>query len=107
MYTIYKLPIFDSIARKLLSRKEQSILAAFIEKLRVNPFIGKPLGFTFLREKKIGGKRVYFLIYQDICIVLLASASDKKAQQKEIKGLKERFTQYKNLVIEINKGDKN
>ena len=42
------------------------------------------LNHSFLREKRIGSKRIYFLVYKEICLVLLVSASDKKSQQRSI-----------------------
>ena len=42
-----------------------------ITKLKQGNILGKPLTYNFLREKKIGGKRIYFLVYEDICLILL------------------------------------
>jgi putative component of toxin-antitoxin plasmid stabilization module len=56
--------------------------------------VGDSLGFKFFREKKIGGKRVYYLIYEDLKAVLLVGVSDKKSQQETIDEIKSKLTGY-------------
>ncbi len=53
-------------------------------KLERNPFIGKPLKHDFLREKKWGPFRVYYLIIKDMLVVFILEFSDKKDQQRVI-----------------------
>lgn len=55
-----------------------------IRKLCENPYIGKPLGYPFIRELKIEKFRIYFMIYEDEVTILLVDVSDKKEQQKII-----------------------
>ncbi len=71
------------------------------KELKINPFVGKPLGYNFLREKKYDDKRIYYLIYEDIKTVLLVSISDKKTQQETIEAIKHSFDEFKKLAIEI------
>ena len=33
-----------------------------IEQLEINPYVGKPLGYKFFREKKVKNYRIYYLI---------------------------------------------
>ncbi len=70
--------------------------------LKSNPFVGKPLGSKWFREKKINGFRLYFLIYEKQKIVSLISFSDKKSQQKTIDEIRLRFEQYKEGIMKIN-----
>ena len=37
--------------------------------IQENPFVGKPLGFKFFREKNFHNWRVYFIIYVDKSII--------------------------------------
>ena len=62
--------------------------------------VGKPLGYDFLREKKISGKRIYFLVYEEVVIILLIGVSSKKNQEEVIIKIKSLLTEYKNLVKE-------
>lgn len=60
----------------------------------VNPFVGKPLGYTFFREKKLGKHRLYYLIYEEYVAVFVVALSDKKTQQKSIEAIKSVLPQY-------------
>ena len=100
MYYVFKVPSFDKYALKLLNNKELRELERFILELKQNPFLGKALTYQFLREKKLKSKRVYFLIYKEICLILLVATSDKKAQQKTIDSIKEDLEIYKKFAQE-------
>jgi len=62
---------------------------------------GKKLTYDFLREKKIGGKRIYYLVYEDISLILLVSASDKKMQQATIDEIKFLLPEFKKYTNEL------
>jgi hypothetical protein len=71
--------------------------------LAENPLLGKPLGYPFLREKKIEGRRIYYLIYEDLKLVLLVATSGKKDQHDTIDHIQEHFDEYKQVAQEISK----
>lgn len=58
------------------------------------------MGYKFFREKRVDGKRIYFLIYEDVVVVLVVAISDKKAQQVTIDKIKMAFELYKKDVYE-------
>lgn len=95
MYYVFKLPIFEERAKKILNKLELIQVEKIIEQLKINPYIGKPLSYPFLREKKINDKRIYFLIYEEITIILLVSSSNKKTQQKTITEIKFYLNEFK------------
>lgn len=66
--------------------------------LKENPLVGKPLGYPFLREKKINEKRVYYLIYNHINLVLLVATSGKKDQQITIDHIKKNLHEFKKVA---------
>ena len=101
MYDVFKLPVFEKRVNKLLSKKEIEEVNKFIEQLKINPKIGKPLSYPFLREKRLKDKRIYFLLYKEICIVLLVSVSDKKSQQETINEIKLYLEEYKEFVYQL------
>lgn len=77
----------DLFERKFNSL-DQSIQKQIIkirDKLKENPFVGKPLQVHYLREKKIGKFRIYYLIYKEYLIVYMITLSEKKDQQKAIR----------------------
>jgi len=72
-------------------------------KLADNPLIGDPLGYAFLRERRIREKRVYYLVYEDLKLVLLVATSGKKDQQSTINHIKNQFGEFRKLAEKIAK----
>lgn len=83
---------------KLLPKDLQEQVEGFIRQLKQSWHVGKPLGYPFFREKKMGKYQVYFLVYEDIDTVLLVTISDKKAQQGTIDQIKWQLDFYRDLV---------
>ena len=101
MYEVYKSPLFDKRAKEILSTIEKTQIKRLFLRLKSNPYIGKPLRYNFLREIKFESKRIYFLIYKEICLVLIVSASDKKSQQKTINEIIKYLPEYKKLAYQL------
>ncbi len=96
-YKVYRTKAFEKEMFKL-PIQEQSEIVLFEKKLSENPFVGKPLGLVFFREKKLKGKRVYYLVYDDFVVVLMVAISDKKSQQITIDAVKEKLDEYHNII---------
>ena len=73
------------------------------KKLAENPYVGKQLSYPFLREKKIGGRRIFYIVYEDLELVLLVAVSDKRDQQATINHIKENLKEFRNVAEEISK----
>ena len=102
-FKVFRTKTFDKEFDKL-PKSEQREIERFEKKLVENPFVGKPLGLVFFREKKLNGRRVYYLIYEDIVIVLMVAISDKKTQQATIDAIKEKLEEYhKNIKDTLKK----
>ncbi len=71
------------------------------DQLVLNPYVGKPLGTEWLREKKYGKYRIYYLIYEDIITVFMVNMSEKKDQQKIINTIKLFLNTYKEELKEV------
>ena len=82
----YRVFISETLDKKI--EKFAPNLKERLEKLKKsleeNPFTGKPLKHDYLREKKWGPFRIYYLIVKDLLIVFLLELSDKKDQQRVI-----------------------
>lgn len=83
---------------KLLPKDYQEQIKNIIKQLKETWNVGKPLGYPFFREKKMGKFRLYFLVYEDIDTVLLVTISDKKAQQETIDKIKHELDIYKDMI---------
>lgn len=73
------------------------------QQLKENPFFGKPLGYTFLREKRIRERRVYYLVYEELELVLLVASSGKKDQQATIDHIKNSLDEFRAVAENISK----
>ena len=69
--------------------------------LKENPLVGKPLGYPFLREKKIRERRAYYLLYEDLSLVLLVATSGKKNQQATIDHIKKNLHEFRKVAENI------
>ena len=104
-YRVFKLPIFDKRANKLFNKRELKNIENMVEKLKFNPYRGKILTYPFFREIKINDKRIYFLIYEEIAIILLVSSSNKKTQQDTINIIKKYLSEYKKYAYQLYKNN--
>ena len=98
-FKVFRTKAFDKEFDRL-PKTEQTEVENFEIKLSENPFIGRHLGLVFLREKKLNGRRIYYLIYEDFVVVLMVAISDKKAQQSTIDSIKFKLDEYKEIVKE-------
>lgn len=98
-YSVYATEEFLNDYQKL-SKIERERIEKIREQLKVNPYVGKPLGYKFFREKRVDGKRIYYLVYEDVVIVLMVAISDKKTQQSTINAIKMTFDIYKKDIYE-------
>jgi len=104
-YEVYRSETFD---RRLLKFPEnvEKIINNFENQLEENPYVGKPLGFKWFREKKFERYRVYYLIYEDLKVVYIITLSGKKDQQKAINTIKQFLDKYRNEIEDLIKKDK-
>ena len=101
MFKVFRIEEFEKKMYKLLALHERERVTKLEAEIAKNPFTGKPLRFTFLREKRIDGKRMYFLIYEELSLALMVSISDKKTQQKTIDELKSLLPEFRKLAEKL------
>ncbi len=98
-FKVFRTITFDKEFDKL-PQSEKKEVEKFEIHLCENPFVGKPLGFVFLREKRLNGRRIYYLIYEEFVIVLMVAISNKKTQHATIDAIKEKLDEYYSWVKE-------
>jgi len=96
-YEVLVTPEFEKDFKKFDNMEQERIRKA-VQSLKYNPYTGKPLGFEFFREKKIEGKRLYFIVYEEFVVIFLIAFGTKKTQKETISKIRERFKDYKNDV---------
>ena len=102
MFKVYRTGEFERLMKKL-SKEDLMRVAKVEDEISQTGFTGKPLGFKFLREKRISEKRLYFLVYEEFKAALMVSLSDKKTQQDTIDKIKEYLPEFKELMAELAK----
>ncbi len=97
-YTLVEMDKFEKAFNKLPLDIRERFKRQF-KRLKEGPYsIGKPLGYNWLRELKNEGHRVYYLIYDEEVIVLLAGVSDKKDQKEVILFIKNNIVVFRKFV---------
>lgn len=86
---------------KVLSTKEQTEIEDFERNtLPSTPYVGDQLVYPFFREKKIDGKRILYLIYDEFRAVLMVAVVNKKMQQSTIDFIKQHLPLYREYAKE-------
>ena len=101
MFKVYRTGEFERLMNKLLTKEELKRIDKIESEISEKGFTGRPLGYAFLREKRINGKRAYFLVYEEFKAALMVSISDKNAQQETIDKIKEYLPEFNRLMKEI------
>ena len=96
-FMIYKTEEYERRFNKL-DNSLQLQIDNEIEQLEQNPYVGKPLGYPFFREKKVRNYRFYYLIYDQYIVVFIITISDKKDQQKTIDTIRNLIPYYKEEI---------
>ena len=97
IYEIFTTEEFDKDFNKL-DKSIRYPIEKEINKLKTNPYSGRPLGYKFFREKKIKNYRFYYLIYESQIVIFAIAISDKKDQQEVIDTIKSMLPYYREEI---------
>ena len=84
-----------------LEKKEKDWIKKIVQQLEESFLVGKPLKFNWFREKKFGGKRLYYLVYEKTGLVLLVAFGTKKEQQEIINHVLQNKKKYMKFIEQI------
>ncbi len=100
-YRVFKTEEFNRDYNKLDESEQKRVNKILDQLLERGGEVGKPLsGLSFFREKKFDGRRLYYLVYRDVFVVLALAISDKKAQQATINQILLNLAEYQQYVFE-------
>ncbi len=98
-FRIFKTHTYDKDYGRL-DRSEQLRIDNIIETMfEKGDITGKPLTVPFLREKKLDGKRLIYLVYNNLSIILLVAISNKKTQQATINEILSNLEDYEDYIV--------
>lgn len=101
MFRVFTTEEFDRDYGRLEGSEQKRVDKILEQLIERGEEVGRPLaGLSFFREKKFGGKRLYFLVYREALIVLAIAISDKKAQQATINKILKELVNYQYYVLE-------
>jgi len=103
-YKIYMTETFKKEFDKF-SSTEQEIMKKIFLQLKENPFVGDAIKYKFFREKRIKEKRLYYLIYENLAIVLVIASGGKKAQQETIDKIISLLPEFKEYTKQLFKNN--
>lgn len=94
---VYVVYTTDSFEKELecLNPSDKEIIQKIYLQLKENPYVGDQIRYRFFREKRLREKRLYFLVYDDISLVLVVAFGDKKAQQETIDEIIKLFPEFR------------
>lgn len=99
-YAVYALNVFDKEMNKL-SESDKEIIRKIFLQLKENPYVGDQIRYKFFREKRVREKRIYYLVYDDLKIVLMVAIGGKKAQKETIDKITRYFKEYRGYAAKL------
>jgi mRNA-degrading endonuclease RelE of RelBE toxin-antitoxin system len=96
-YMVFRTPIFDSKLGDFSDDFKEQV-EKIEDQFEISPYVGKPLGTKWFREKKISTYRIYYLIYEDLKAVYIITLSGKKDQQKTINTIRLFINKYREEI---------
>ena len=99
-YAVYVTESFEKDIENL-SKSEKEILQKIFLQLKEYPYVGDDVRYRFFREKRLGGKRVYYLVYDDLNAVLVVAFGGKKAQKETINEIIKDLPEFKTYLKKI------
>ncbi len=101
VYAVYVLNVFDKEMNKL-PEFDKEIIQKILLQLKENPYVGDQIRYKFFREKRVKEKRIYYLVYDDLKIVLMVAIGGKKAQEETIDKIVRYFKEYRKYAEKLN-----
>jgi mRNA-degrading endonuclease RelE of RelBE toxin-antitoxin system len=105
LYKIHATEIFEKKFKKIIPDNKKADTKRRIEKLKLNPYIGKPLGSNFFRELKLDKFRIYYEIYDEEVVILLISISNKKQQHDTIEYIQSKREELRNCIKNLKENE--
>ena len=99
-FRIFKTESYDEDYKKLDHSEKLRVDNIINDLFSVGDVTGKPISYKFFREKKFNGKRLLYLVYKSLNVILLLAITNKKIQQATINEILIHLDEYKEYVIE-------
>ena len=100
---VYSVHISETFEKEVLElgKDKQERIGKLYFHLKDNPYVGDQLKFKFFREKRLDEKRIYYLVYDDLKVVLMVAVSGKKDQQETINYIINHLNEFKEYAEKL------
>jgi len=98
MFRVFTTKEFDTDFESLDESERRMVRKIMAQLKERGENVGKPLRVPYFREKKFGGKRLYFLVYKEFMLVLALGIGNKKTQQETINQIITDINYYKDFI---------
>jgi mRNA-degrading endonuclease RelE of RelBE toxin-antitoxin system len=99
-YAVYTTENFEKEVLKSSGNYLKKIKKIFLQ-LKENPYVGDTIRYKFFREKRIKEKRIYYLIYDELSVVLIVAFGGKKEQQETIDKIIKYLPEFKRYIEKL------
>ena len=99
-YAVYTTENFEKEVLKWSGNYLKKIKKIFLQ-LKENPYVGDTIRYKFFREKRIKEKRIYYLIYDELSVVLIVAFGGKKEQQETIDKIIKYLPEFKRYIEKL------
>ena len=99
-FSVFFDPVFERKLAKKDTRFKQWVFR-MVEQLKVEPFLGQPLGVRWFREKKFEKYRLYYLIFSDLEAIYFVHISEKKDQEVVIATIRQFGDDYRRELLQL------
>lgn len=103
-YSVYTTENFEEEIAKL-SDSDKAIIKKIFLQLKENPYVGDQIRYKFFREKRVREKRIYYLIYDDLSVVLVVAFGGKKEQKDTIDKVVKYLPEFKKYIRDLLRKD--
>ena len=97
MNEVYETETFSHVVASC-DKTEQDWIEKMRDQLKENLHVGKPLRFEWFREKRFGGKRLYYIINEKTRKAILLAFGNKKEQQLIIDQIMDNMESFKKMI---------
>jgi hypothetical protein len=92
----YEVYITESFEKRIETLPNKKLIQKVYSQLKQNPYVGDQIRYTFFREK-----RIYYLIYEDLKLVLMVAIGGKKEQSQTIDEIITKLPEFRDYVKQL------
>jgi len=98
---VYEVYITESFEKRIEILPNKKLIQKIYSQLKQNPYVGDQIRYNFFREKRLNEKRIYYLIYEDLKVVLMVAIGGKKEQNQKIDEIIKKLPKFREYIKQL------